>query len=166
MGGVASIVINAPGLWVEWVRTWCEYGALGKLWSIVTTAVPEVRLPGDARVEGIEYALYRRVIEIRDGQRALRAWADPDLVDQIVQGVGCSNPRRAAVLAEAAELVAALGASRHRTYPSGDNVPRWRPAADLHVEARWLIRTSHRLARVRRRPWNNAAALPQPTIDG
>lgn len=147
--GLIATGVTVPS-WMRWVartRAWHDYHALAPLWELVTSAVPQVLLPGNALDEGIEYALYRRVIEIRDAQRILQPYVDPDVIDLIGRSVESSSPARAALIVEAAELAAALAAydagRPQRTEPAEVGAPRQGPIADLHSEARWLVRVAH-----------------------
>ena len=62
------------------VRAYRAYRRIEPLWKALRAAVPGIALdPGRELAAGAEFALYRRVIEIRDGHLALRAHFDPDL---------------------------------------------------------------------------------------
>ncbi|MCF4139001.1 hypothetical protein L1856_22990 [Streptomyces sp. Tue 6430] len=88
--------VPAWGPRLEDLRTWCAsyraYLRIGPLWRAVARAVPEVPLepPGHRLLDWIpprslEYRLYRRVIEIRDGQLVLARLADPIAIHRLEQ---------------------------------------------------------------------------------
>ncbi|GGW46361.1 MAB_1171c family putative transporter [Streptomyces caelestis] len=67
----------------DWCVRFLAYHRLHSLWATMHQAIPEIALspPGRriydfATVRELEYRLYRRVIEIRDGQLALLPYAD------------------------------------------------------------------------------------------
>lgn len=147
-----AIGVTLPS-WTSWstrVRAWRDYRALTPLWKTVTAEVPQVLLPGNALNDGIEFALYRRVIEIRDAQRALRPYIDPELANQFAGIVQRLSPERANLVTEAAELATALTAHAAglRYHPDCPDIgiPRQHSTVDVHTEARWLAH----LARVMR----------------
>ncbi|MFJ8754897.1 MAB_1171c family putative transporter [Streptomyces sp. NPDC102441] len=81
-----------PGLSTPWFRHYRAYLGLAPLWRAVTQAAPEVTLePTRHRLldwmppRDLEYRLYRRVIEIRDGQLLLSCLADPIAVHRLEQ---------------------------------------------------------------------------------
>src|SRR6266567_1828280 len=63
------------------VRARRAFTDLERLWITLVTAVPEVTLAHTDTHTHIEYGLYRRVIEIRDAQLALRAFIPSDVPD-------------------------------------------------------------------------------------
>ncbi|WP_371500959.1 hypothetical protein OG871_29550 [Kitasatospora sp. NBC_00374] len=147
----------------RWLRAWYRYRRLAPLWCALHSAVPGIafdaaagshRLPRDA-----EFALYRRIIEIRDGQLALRPYLHPEAAAWAAAEATVrerADPVRLAATVEAAVLATALeaaAAGRTRTAaPGGRYVPREMPA-DPDVEAAWLCRVAdafHCSATVRR----------------
>lgn len=133
------------------VRAWRDYRRLEPLWSALHSAVPEISLTAEVGVLGLggplrnpEFALYRRVIEIRDGQLTLRAHADPR-----VPGWAEAASGGDAAVVEAAVLAAALESSAAGHRPSADGTgyaPR-EVAADLAAETAWLVTVSRAFAR-------------------
>ncbi|MFD4669440.1 MAB_1171c family putative transporter [Lentzea sp. NPDC058450] len=95
---VAGALLTAWDGAVRLVRTWLGIRAVTPLWRALVAAQPQIALP--ARHD-LEFTLYRRVIEIRDGLLALRAHVPPHLPDWLRSPV--DGPTRAA-----AELAAAL----------------------------------------------------------
>jgi hypothetical protein len=66
----------------RWLRAYRRYRALEPLWSALHAELPEIALtvPGPGRripLWQAEFALYRRIIEIRDAQLALRPYVEP-----------------------------------------------------------------------------------------
>uniref|UniRef100_UPI000A395D17 MAB_1171c family putative transporter n=1 Tax=Streptomyces milbemycinicus TaxID=476552 RepID=UPI000A395D17 len=72
--------LSAPA---RWMRAYRRYRALEPLWSALHAAAPGIALRTRTRrlswlpPRSAEFALYRRVIEIRDGYLALRPYAAP-----------------------------------------------------------------------------------------
>ncbi|GIG60508.1 hypothetical protein Lfu02_48800 [Longispora fulva] len=135
----------------RWLRAMHGYLALAPLWSELHEAFPEIalerstsRLPWDAG-----FALYRRVIEIRDAHLALRGYFHPE-VSAWVRG---QDP----TVAEAARVTAALVAHgaghRYLTSPA----PPHDVGPTVESEAAWLIGVtraftgSRTVAEIRRR---------------
>ena len=103
---------------------------------------------GGGRCPGVEFALYRRVIEIRDAQLALRPYAHPD-------AARWAGPTADPATVEAALLAAALVGHAHgRRY--GAEHPFQDVDASLESESAWLARVARQyahaeeVARVRR----------------
>ena len=93
----------------------------------------------------IRYRLYRRVIEIRDGELVLRPYSRRDVADKAAaaaQSAGLAPGSRSAVV-EAAVIMTALKANRQGAPASDDNVPADYISAaagnDLHAEAARLL---------------------------
>ncbi|WP_427889188.1 MAB_1171c family putative transporter [Kribbella sp. GL6] len=147
--GVTAIGLSAVGatvgLWHSSLaalgrarRARREYARLEPLWLLVSSAAPGVVLEPGLRVRfrNAEFALYRRIIEIRDGYLALR--------DHIPLTVADPTPA-----GEAGMLVAAAEASRTgRRYrppdqhsPSDHRPPR-RSDATATAETAWLGQVS------------------------
>ncbi|MEV5942813.1 MAB_1171c family putative transporter [Streptomyces sp. NPDC051994] len=110
------------------------YLRLGPLWRAVTCAAPETSLePARHRLldwiplRNLEYRLYRRVIEIRDGQLILARLADPIAIHRLEQARRLEHE----ALFEAALLKSALsGAARH---PVHDGLLPNRRQADISL---------------------------------
>ncbi|MFI6444104.1 MAB_1171c family putative transporter [Kitasatospora sp. NPDC050543] len=149
---------------LRWLRAWRSYRRIGPLWSALHAARPEIALEPSApwwsrggAGRNAEFALYRRVIEIRDGQLALRAYVHPSTARWAGEagpgpdGTGCS------AVVEAATVAAALEAAAVDRRFGGAAFPAPGPRPDLAAEAAWLelvaeaFTGSARVARVRRR---------------
>lgn len=161
--GKASRMFEAAARWVRLCRC---YVVLGPLWSALHKAMPQIALSEGGRPllagrpTGIEFALYRRVIEIHDGRLVLRPYHHPEVAEWLAgQSVSLD-----AALVEAVTIAAALenmrhgrrfvGSGRASGSSGGSTVVRTATAgdvtltgADLDSEVRWLSQ----VARVFRR---------------
>ncbi|MCR6484795.1 hypothetical protein M8542_18360 [Amycolatopsis sp. OK19-0408] len=138
------------------VRAYRAYRRIEPLWTALRTAVPGIALdPGHELTAGAEFALYRRVIEIRDGHLALRAHFDPALPARAAEEARRAGVREADVPAtvEAVTLAAAIDAGREgRRFTPGDSTPHLTEVdADVVAEAAWLVQVS--------RAWRRAAVV-------
>ncbi|MEV6975295.1 DUF6545 domain-containing protein [Kitasatospora sp. NPDC093806] len=170
-GGGAGRTPRPAGGRADWggaVRDWSDLHRLGPLWSTLRSERPEIELaasepwfgPGSGRRGDLRFALFRRIIEIRDGQLALRPHLHPRVPCWVAEVVRPTGTEEFEVLVEAAAIAAALEAARagHR-FPV-DPTARWVPSpltAGLREEAAWLVkvaavyRRSPVMAHVRRR---------------
>ncbi|MFB7671417.1 DUF6545 domain-containing protein [Kitasatospora purpeofusca] len=159
------------------VRDWADLHRLGPLWSALRAERPEIELvtpepwfgPGGGRRGDIRFALFRRIIEIRDGQLSLRPYLHPRVPFWVGEVVRPAGTEGFAIVVEAAAIAAALEAARagHR-FPVGPD-EGWVPhplAAGLREEAAWLVkvatvyRRSPVMAHVRRRVRVELAGVP------
>ncbi|MEA5364024.1 MAB_1171c family putative transporter [Amycolatopsis sp., V23-08] len=130
------------------VRAYRAYRRIEPLWAALRAAVPGIALdPGRGLAAGPEFALYRRVIEIRDGHLALRAHFDPGLPARAAAEARRAGVPEAEVAAtvEAVTLAAAIEAERAgRRFTPADDAPEPLADADADVaaEADWLVRVS------------------------
>ncbi|MEV7097115.1 MAB_1171c family putative transporter [Amycolatopsis sp. NPDC051045] len=129
------------------VRAYRAYRRIEPLWTALRTAVPGIALdPGRELAGGAEFALYRRVIEIRDGHLALRAHFDPDLPARAEAAARRAGVREAEVAAtvEAVTLAAAIEAGRagKRFAREPDHPAEPDTEADVATEAAWLVQVS------------------------
>ncbi|MEU9131657.1 MAB_1171c family putative transporter [Kitasatospora sp. NPDC048540] len=131
---------------VRRLRARRDHRRIGPLWSALYAVRPEIALepPGARnRHDGLstdpEFALYRRVIEIRDGQLALRVHLHPAVPEWAAAACRAArlDPRRTAATVEAAVLAAALEAAAaglRYPYPTtGGHTPPATPP-DLRTE--------------------------------
>jgi hypothetical protein len=126
---LAALLVTLIGVgctlpaWAEWLSTHADLVGtrraltnLEPLWRTLTTAVPGVTLPdADPHTATLEYALYRRIIEIHDAQMALRSFIHPDVpyrARRAARRRGVPTGQDTDVIVEAAELAAALHAHR------------------------------------------------------
>jgi hypothetical protein len=145
------------------VRAYRAYRRIEPLWTALRTAVPGIALdPGRELAGGAEFALYRRVIEIRDGHLALRAHFDPDLPARAEAAARRAGVREAEVAAtvEAVTLAAAIEAGRAgRRFDREPDLEAEPDAdADVTAEAAWLVQVS--------RAWQRRDALVERVETG
>ncbi|MCX4749964.1 hypothetical protein OG455_31355 [Kitasatospora sp. NBC_01287] len=165
--------LTAP---VRWWRARRRYAALGPLWEALHLVMPQIALGEGAggrrpALRDAEFALYRRIIEIRDGQLALRPYAGERVAGWVAEaggpapGAGRVAGRAGAELdgteldgaeldgaeldgaeVEAATLAAALEAARAgQRCPTATvtGVPQPVPGpGTVDAEAEWLIRVA------------------------
>ncbi|GHF23467.1 MAB_1171c family putative transporter [Streptomyces morookaense] len=138
----------------RWVTAYRRHRRLYPLWSALHRAVPSIAL-APARsaladrlaVRQLEFRLYRRVIEIRDGQLALRAHAAPETVAEALREgsrAGLSGDALSAH-AEAVRIRAALTArAQGRTVPAEESgaLDHCPAHPDLAAETAWLVRVA------------------------
>lgn len=170
---VAGSLVGKAGRTFEaaarWVRLCRCYVVMGPLWSALHKAMPQIAFSEGGRPllagrpTGIEFALYRRVIEIHDGRLVLRPYHHPELAEWLAgQSVSLD-----AALVEAVTIAAALeNMRRGRRFAGSGSAPSSSAAstastavrtttagdvtltgADLDSEVRWLSQ----VARVFRR---------------
>lgn len=128
------------------VRAYRAYRRIEPLWTALRAAVPGIALdPGRELTGGAEFALYRRVIEIRDGHLALRPHFDPALparAETAARRAGVPEADLAPTV-EAVTLAAAIEAGRDgRRFAPAGVTPDPLPDADVATEAAWLVRVS------------------------
>lgn len=138
----------------HWTRQYRAYHRLYPLWNALYRAIPDIALdpPTSALADrlilrDIDFRLYRRVIEIRDGQRELRPWLDPAVASaaaRLGRQANLTNHELDATI-EAAKLAAAL----KRVRKDDSNPPGSAYAdADIHggpdlsTEIDWLIQVT------------------------
>ncbi|WP_051813135.1 MAB_1171c family putative transporter, partial [Kitasatospora sp. MBT63] len=87
-GATLTAWAGLPARPLRRLRAWYRYRRLAPLWAALRTAVPEIAFDAAGAAGGhrlstdAEFALYRRVIEIRDGQLALRAHLRPEIAER------------------------------------------------------------------------------------
>lgn len=112
----------------NWLRAYRDHRCLYPLWRALYSAFPEIALdPPSTRTRwkefsprDIPYRLYRRVIEIQDGCRALRPYLVPRLPDTAAPPPGPAGQRgkEPAAEAEAIRITRGLHAKEHdHRYP-------------------------------------------------
>lgn len=143
----------APPL--RWWRAYRRHRALEPLWSALHAQFPEIALAPHVRWHGFlpwhaEFALYRRIIEIRDGQLALRPYLEPVPEAKVAEpSIATAQCLPAAAEHEAAALAAALANHRlgRRRVTERDNGPALRQVpATVDGEAVWLVHVARALA--------------------
>ena len=144
--------VVASGM-LQW-RMWTAWWRLRPLWAALVRAVPDVRLPPQPGTPfSARYRLHRRVIEIRDGELALRPHLDGQVADEAAdaaRSAGLPPDRREAVI-EAAVITAALAAREDGVPPrpagatAGAAAPE--PRNDLDAEISRLLQVSREIRR-------------------
>jgi hypothetical protein len=146
-----STTLAAP---LRWLRAYRSHRDLEPLWSALHAQLPEIALPladqsGRLPLWQAEFALYRRIIEIRDAQLALRPYAAP-----AAAAIGAPNDAER----EAEALAAALENHRHgrRRTPAPGATSGLSPVpGTVEAEAAWLGQVTR--AFLRARPDNPAS---------
>jgi hypothetical protein len=149
-----------------------SYRRLEPLWRDLVAALPALELDPTLRrrfaaLRDTDYALTRRVAEIRDGRLALRPYSDMGvtaLAERFAEGTGLSAAERRAAV-EAAHLACAL-----RRHHAGLVAAAPQPADELHRpdggyagEVAWLTLVTDAYARSPVVARTLAEAVPHPT---
>jgi hypothetical protein len=154
--GAAVPAWGAPlGGAVRWVRDHRSCRRLHPLWLAMHQANPELTL---AAPDGTDrrwwcrdagFLLYRQVIEIRDGQLALRPYIDPGVAETataLARRAGLPD-EEIQITVEAAAVAAGLAAKAHGRPRSGQPVPDGvAGGSDLSTEIAWLAKVSRAFA--------------------
>ncbi|MCZ1012560.1 hypothetical protein O1L68_43525 [Streptomyces lydicus] len=134
-----------------WWNNYRTYRRLHPLWLAMYQELPEIVLhPPDSTLPNLNYRLYRRIIEIRDGQIALRPYMNSEVAEKAAElgrEAGLAPDELWAVV-EAAQLKAALrakrmGGSAPVAASAGHDSPTPSDLSsgdDLASEAHWLSR--------------------------
>jgi hypothetical protein len=135
---------------VRWLGAQWRYAQLRPLWSAMHAAMPAIALSTVARQQGgVEFALYRHVIEIRDAQLALRGHIHPSVASWAAAAAVGTHPSRREATIEAATIAAAVLAHDAGVgYQAGDLSPH-RVDPSLAAETRWLAQVSRAFAHSR-----------------
>ena len=175
LGALCAILIVAGTLVVKWhglftavlahCRSYVAYRRLGPLWEALRAELPELALEEERRgplrtrvpLRDLDFALYRRVIEIHDGRLSLRPYAPGRGL--IADGLERTHPEamRGAereALIEAASIAVALDqhrAGRGFADRTAEDPPEPPMAASgtMDAEAAWLTRVSAAFSRLR-----------------
>ncbi|KXK61320.1 hypothetical protein AWW66_14375 [Micromonospora rosaria] len=155
--------LTAP---LRWLPAWWRLRRIDPLWQAVRAALPQIALhtSGGWPLADAEFALYRRVIEIRDAQLTLRPYAHPDVPRWVGPGADPAT-------LEAALIAAALVGHAHGRHYRAEH-PFQDVAASVASESAWLARVARQFARadaVQRARWQAtlaATADPDPHATG
>ncbi|MGW7022479.1 MAB_1171c family putative transporter [Streptomyces decoyicus] len=158
---VGGLTIPSWGPHLSALHTWWNnyrtYRSLHPLWLAMYQELPEIMLPPPAStLSNLNYRLYRRIIEIRDGQIALRPYMNSEVAvrtAKLGREAGLARNELPAVV-EAAQLKAALGAKmKGGSAPIESSASRDSPVLsalsggdDLASEANWLSRLARAFA--------------------
>jgi hypothetical protein len=132
----------------RWVRDYRTYRRLRPLWAALYEAVPAIALdPPRTRLgdllplRDLDHRLYRRVIEIRDAQLALRPYTDPAAAEaarERARAAGFVGDWQHAMV-EASVIGSALYAKAHGLPAHGGSPITTAPEdGDIHAEISWL----------------------------
>jgi len=137
----------------EWTRNYASYRALYPLWRAVYDSSPGIALePPRSSVTDMRYRLHRRVIEIRDGWRALRPYMDQHISDEGAAGPdGADDQARQAHL-EALRIREAIRAKQSARVPvHSRDVAGFdsHDAATRMAEVSWLTQVAAEYTRLR-----------------
>ncbi|MGW1806926.1 MAB_1171c family putative transporter [Streptomyces sp. NPDC002078] len=142
-----------PRIWpvADWLRKYRQYRTLYPLWCAVHRAVPGVALQPDnslmSRVLvlwGLEFKLYRRVIEIRDGILAVRHRVAAGVTRTALEqgcAAGLSGNDLLAVV-QAAQLASALESYETGGRGEGDVMIDGPPRTSFQEELTWIVKLS------------------------
>lgn len=140
------------------LRTYRALQRLRPLWVVLADCAPEIALtPRRGRLvdrldpRDLDFRLYRRVVEIRDGYLALRPHVDPadgGSADVRATEIGAATEGRRSTI-EAAQLAAAVAAKKSGRYVAAPAIlPDPGGGADLPTECAWLEQVAHAYVRV------------------
>lgn len=143
-----------PSALRRWFRAYVAHQRLYPLWSALYRSTPEIGLdPPSSRLHDaldfrdIDFRLYRRVIEIRDGRLALRPYLCPDVRTEEADDVAPSHLDAVDELAEvearvlADALQAKLKGRLGKTAVRGDEPLG---SDDIYGEVAWLEKVARR----------------------
>ncbi|NUP52660.1 MAG: hypothetical protein HOW97_35870, partial [Catenulispora sp.] len=154
---VTGALLGRSGATLSATARWCRlcrrYRVLGPLWAALRTAMPYIAFPQASRPRlagrlRLEFALYRRVIEIHDGRLVLRPYHHPAVASWLA-ALGGAEPSDA--LLEAATIATALeNMRRERRRADGTEAAIGDPGlvlTDLDSEVQWLSRVAWAFSR-------------------
>ncbi|WP_438486766.1 MAB_1171c family putative transporter [Streptomyces sp. S186] len=139
----------------RWCAKYRAYLRLRPLWLALYRAVPDIVLdpPLPYRLEhllplrDLDYRLYRRVIEIRDGQRALRPYLPPGLSRHATALLSCAEAEAYALSVAIREKGAGRAPEVSTTVDSRtDSGSR---SSGLQDDIAWLVRVADAFVRLR-----------------
>lgn len=164
LGALCAAFIAAATVVAKWhagyaaarerVHVYLIYRRLTPLWEAIRAELPQIALDGDRRLlfggRPLDFALYRRVIEIHDGRLALRPYVperEPD-----ADGVLLPRGANREALTEAASIAAALENHRAgRIRASGEPARHAEAAGSIALEAEWLAEVATAFTRTGKR---------------
>jgi uncharacterized protein DUF6545 len=181
LGALCATFIVAATIVAKWhagytaarerVHAYLVYRRLTPLWEAIRAELPQIALDDDRRMlfdgRSLDFALYRRVIEIHDGRLALR----PYVPEREPEAVGVLPPgANREALVEAESIAAALENHRAgRVRASGEPVHHAEAAGSIALEAEWLAEVATAFTRARKRfrlrPSRPRSTPPNVTAD-
>lgn len=163
LGALCAAIIAAAAIVAKWhagyttawerVRAYLIYRRLTPLWEAIRAELPQIALDEDRRLlfgdRTLDFALYRRVIEIHDGRLALRPYM-PEREPEA--GGGLPPGANRAALIEAVSIAAALENHRAgRVRASGEPVRHTEAAGSIALEAARLAKVATAFTRAGKR---------------
>lgn len=137
---------------VQWRKNYTSYRALYLLWHTLYESSPDIALePPSSSVSDLRYRLHRRVIEIRDGWRALRPYMDRSDSATAPPGDTAVAEETRQAFVEAARIKHAIQAKNAGRAPENSQDASGfddRDAKDLAAEVSWLTQVSLAYARL------------------
>lgn len=127
----------------RWLAAYRGYRAVALLWSALVTALPRISLTRlTAWPHRVEFARYRRLIEIRDGFLALRGQVPPEVVGWVAESARRHGVAEAPAVLAAAGLAAALAVRETGHSWPQPPVAAAGPVASIEAETAWLTEVS------------------------
>jgi hypothetical protein len=141
---VAGLLWPAAERWplLRHLIAYRTYRRLHPLWRAYVDAEPAITFDdtGRTRLHDIEFRLYRRVIEIRDGMLAVRPYAGVRLREIALREAEHADHENLDLVGEAAWLELARRAKLRGDPPRQDSAPTTPGGSDLATETRVLAR--------------------------
>jgi len=156
-----GLTMPAWGPTLDTIPTLVAYRRLGPLWRDLISRVPDVELDPSLRnrltaLSDVDYAITRRIAEIRDARLALMPYIDHRVsatAAKLADDAGLTGDNHTAVV-EAAQLRSAIQAhAANQPAESDQPADLYAPAGGQRGEARWLAKVA----------WAYAAS---PHVDG
>jgi hypothetical protein len=151
-----NVVGRLSGAW-HWSTDLRRHQRLRPLWQALYHAAPEIALvpPAPALLDAIDprnvpFRLYRRVIEIRDGQLAVRPYAHPaayELATRLSRQAGLVDDALDATVEAAVLSTAIIAKAADRQCPPSCDLPPIPTRDHPHLvgEISWLTKVAHAL---------------------
>ncbi|WP_283134540.1 MAB_1171c family putative transporter [Rhizohabitans arisaemae] len=147
----------------EWLRLYRAYRRLFPLWQALYAADPTITLLPEASAAGrsrrfrrLRFYLYRTVIEIRDGQLALRPHIDDDVLTR-ARALTAPDGSRAALEAATIHLALRADPAEGRTRPATAHLAPVTQEAGFLDEVRHLEQIARHFRRFSRGPSSRGA---------
>lgn len=149
VGYFLPIVASRMSSWSSWARERQQYRRLQPLWQAMYDAEPSIALvkpteQDDSVLRSVQFGLYRRAVEIRDGQIELRPYVAAEALE-------VAEERRRAQGLTGPELAAAVTADQIRAalaQKEDGTVDRPAPYADATLPTPTTSQDVHHLVRV------------------
>jgi hypothetical protein len=153
----------------RWAHTYRAHRRLYPLWSALYEVTPEIALdPAESefldrlRIRDLDFRLYRRVIEIRDGRLALRSFLDADVARRARKEAlksGLDGGRVEAAV-EARVLAAGVENARQHRAPAEVLPASELGGEDIASEVEWLLQVAHVSPGAASTAWGSSTSPP------